>query len=40
MLGRMTGWEADRLTEGQLRRKQQLCEEVMTREALSPCARC
>ena len=35
MLGRMAGWEADRLTEGQLRRKQQLCEEVMTRSFIT-----
>ena len=28
MLGRMKGWEADKLSEDQLRRKQQLCEEV------------
>ena len=28
MYGRMAGWEADKLTEEQLRRKQQLCEEV------------
>ena len=28
MYGRMAGWEADKLTEGQLKRKQQLCEEV------------
>ena len=40
MLGRMAGWEADRLTDDQLRRKQQLCEEVRSREAISPCARC
>jgi len=29
MLGRMKGWEADKLSEDQLRRKQQLCEEVL-----------
>ena len=28
MYGRMAGWEADKLTEEQLKRKQQLCEEV------------
>ena len=28
MYGRMSGWEADKLTEEQLKRKQQLCEEV------------
>ena len=28
MLGRMKGWEAHKLSEDQLRRKQQLCEEV------------
>ena len=29
MYGRMAGWEADKLTEDQLKRKQQLCEEVI-----------
>ena len=29
MYGRMAGWEADKLTEEQLKRKQQLCEEVV-----------
>ena len=28
MYGRMAGWEADKLNEEQLKRKQQLCEEV------------
>ena len=30
MLGRMKGWEADSLTDQQLKRKQELCEEVST----------
>ena len=29
MYGRMAGWEADKLNEEQLLRKQQLCEQVI-----------